>query len=486
MLEAYCSWCYQKSEHGLLKKNILGRNKYLCFNCDNHTMQCRYCKSMAKASTQSKPIFDDRSTLKKMKSSWDSELCAEHDGSIASFRKLDCNLSDITQYEKIFVRDSANLAKAGKYAGATALVAGGVAGIVATGGGAGAIAAALGEMGVLGTTATTGTAISSLSGAALTNASLAAVGSSMAAVGGSMAVGTAIVTASGAALGGTLGGVLANKYYGQDKSFAIRELVKSKSENSVKTIFINGFTQEKETSFKDWLVSQERTLNSDGLYGVNWASKTNYSLGVAFAEGVTSKLAINSLLKIAGKGGKKAAAKLSPIAWVKTATDLAGNPWHISMVRAAQTGILLADTISRTKGQKFNLVGHSLGCRVIYYLLEALSTKDDVFINDVIFLGGAVGRKDTEGWGKAISATNGHIYNCYSNQDQVLNKVYRTANAHLSDPIGVRPIDTTHDRLTNMDCSDFVDSHMNWKKHYFKILSMLYSEKFITPTKCPV
>lgn len=58
-----------------------------------------------------------------------------------------------------------------------------------------AIAAAAGGAGLLGATATTGTAISTLSGAALTNASLAALGGgALAAGGGGMAAGTVAVT----------------------------------------------------------------------------------------------------------------------------------------------------------------------------------------------------------------------------------------------------------------------------------------------------
>jgi len=90
------------------------------------------------------------------------------------------------------------------------------------------------------------------------------------------------------------------------------------------------------------------------------------------------------------------------------------------MFRAARTGVQLAEAISRTTGQKFTLVGHSLGARVIYYALEALSTKDTLFVDNVILLGGAIGRKDKEGWERAANAVSGKIYNCFSKQDKIL------------------------------------------------------------------
>lgn len=76
---------------------------------------------------------------------------------------------------------------------------------------AGTIATVLGGTGVLGNTATTGVAISSLSGAAATNASLAALGGGALSVGGGgMALGTAVVAGTGGAVGSAAGGIIAH------------------------------------------------------------------------------------------------------------------------------------------------------------------------------------------------------------------------------------------------------------------------------------
>ena len=85
-----------------------------------------------------------------------------------------------------------------------------VAATAATGGVAAAfapqIAAAAGAAGLLGTTATTGTAIATLHWAALTNASLAALGGGAISVGGAgMAGGTMVVGAAGVAAGAAAG-----------------------------------------------------------------------------------------------------------------------------------------------------------------------------------------------------------------------------------------------------------------------------------------
>lgn len=466
-VKAFCSWCFKKTKHELIGKKILIRNAYKCTSCQNQTLICRYCSEMAKGKPSDQTLATMKlNGLRKFTQSWDNELCAEHDGSIASFSKLDMKISDITEYKNIFKREKRDIAKAAKITGLGVAGIVSVAGITASGGaGAAPVAAALGNMGLLGTAAT-GTAISTLSGAALTSASLAAVG-------GSVAAGTAIISATGLALGGVMGGVVANSYYGDDKSFAISKLRDRDPE--IKTIFINGFTQENEIDFYDWQCAQLAFDPSHTMYSVNWASKTNAKLGMAFGKGVGTQVAKKMLIGIAKAGGKKAAIKLSPIGLLALVGDLVKNPWHNSMFRAAQTGIQVAEAISRTEGQKFNLVGHSLGCRVIYYALEALSTKNEKYINDVILLGGAVGRKDKRGWEQALSSVDGCLHNCHSKQDKVLSVIYKTANAGLSSPIGISPIELESPQLKNHNFDNLVESHMTWKKHYEDVLKRIYT-----------
>ncbi|MEZ9833029.1 DUF726 domain-containing protein [Vibrio breoganii] len=410
----------------------------------------------------------EASITERLTDYWDNELCAEHDGTISSFERLSMSILDITDYEKIFLRDKYDLSRVGIFAGFGVLGVVGIAGVAATvGGGAPAVAAALGNMGLLGSAAT-GVTISSLSGAALTSASLAAIG-------GSIAVGTAVVSASGAALGGVLGGVVANNYYSEDESFAIRRISNGSSK---KIIFINGFTQEFETNFVDWKRGQSSFDPNPSMYSLNWGAKSNAMLGKAFATGVFSQTAKTMLIQIAKTGSVSAAKKLSPLAWTSFLAELATNPWHTAMVRAAQAGVQLAEAISRTEGQKFTLVGHSLGCRVIYYALEALASKEENYIEDVILLGGAVGRNDEKGWSRALSAIEGSLYNCHSENDSILAILYQTANAGLSSPIGYAPICLDNSKLINVDCSELVDSHMNWKKYYSDILNKINSFSF--------
>ena len=486
-INSYCSWCFQKTKHTRVMQNYLTRNVYQCTNCRNNTLQCRYCTEMARGEPSPETLAllnacssnetDQNSSAKFFKAiktnlntavnTWNNELCAEHDGTIASFKNLSMQIDDISNYASIFVREKPNLAKVAKhstYMGAGVITAGMM---FATGGTAGAFAAAAGKMGLLGT-AGSGAAISALNGAALTSASLAAIG-------GSVATGTLVVSASGLALGGVVGGVVANHFHGDDDSFSIRKLKESKADTS-RTVFINGFTQKNETDFHDWQCEHLYAGLRHTTYGVTWDAKSNATLGAAFAGGVGKQAGQAALMAIAKQGGKQAAKKLGPLGIAALISDLVTNPWHSAMLRASQAGVQLAESISRTNGQKFNLVGHSLGCRVIYYALEALGTKTEKYINNVILLGGAVGKDDSDGWRRALNAIDGTLYNCHSNQDMVLYKLYQIANANLSQPIGYYPITLEHPRIRNINCDDVVDSHMTWKKNYSTILSMINSE----------
>jgi len=399
--------------------------------------------------------------LKRLFSNYNEDLCSEHDGTIASFESLSSKIDSLDQYLSLFKRDKVNVFKAGKITAGVLTGAGVVALTVTTGGGGAAVAAALGKMGVLGA-AGTGTAIASLSGAALTSASLAAIG-------GSVAAGTAVVAAAGAALGGYMGGVVSNSYVGEDKYFDFKK-VKLGSGNKV--VFVNGFLQQMEHQFDEWKNSHFEKHSHDDVYGLTWGSKDLVELGTIFGKGAIGEAAKALFIKIAKSGQKR----FNPLGPVLSLFNLLDNPWHASMVRAAKTGALLADAMSRTKEKEFSLVGHSLGCRVIFYALSALATKgllEKKKIKNVFLLGGAVGRDDVESWDSCTKAVKGKIYNCYSTNDEILKKLYRTASGFLSDPIGIGPITLSSKKIVNLDCSAFVSGHMKWKDNYKRVIHNL-------------
>lgn len=464
-LLAYCSWCGEKAPQKLVRRHYLQRNDFQCTACGSFTVECRWCKNMAKASPM-EPT-EDAGFIKRLKEGWSNELCSEHDGSVADFTMLDARLSDLTDYVKIFKRKRSNLLKAGKIA------AGSVAGAVVVGsmvvGGAGApIAAALGKTGLLGA-AGTGTAISTLSGAALTSASLAAIGGGALGVGAGMTGGLVILSAAGAALGGRTGGLVSNSYFGAVDDFKIRKV--NKGGDGPGVVFLNGFLSQKDQDWTDWADGAREQFGASPWYFTNWEAKSLYALGAMAMERPAAAAFGVFIKKLALKGTQKAASKLNPLSWAGLVADILGNPWHVAQFKAGVTGVLLADLLARTdRRQGFTIMGHSLGARVAHYLLMALSTKEEEIVEDVFLFGGAVGRTSAESWDKVSGAVRGNIFNFYSKNDDVLRYLYQGANALISKPIGLGPIENAGDKIINIDVSDIIKGHLGHKPNLAEMI----------------
>ena len=386
-------------------------------------------------------------------------FCDEHNGTVASFEKLNQRLDDLSDYADIFKRSTINVTKYSKIAGGTfagIAVFCPVAYLAAPG-----IASALGAAGLLGTSGT-GVAISSLSGAALTSASLAAIGP------GGIGGGIAFITAAGAALGGTQGAVVSNNYFGAIKDFKISKL---QDGSGPALIFINGFLSQKNQDATDWIQAVSKCYPDNPYYYITWESSSLYKMGSLIGKGVGSAAFKTIVTRYMKRGCRTFTRKLHPFNWIQTVAGLIGNPWHTSLVKSSMTGILLADLLARTDHPDgFILMGHSLGARVIYYTLKALATKTNSPIIDVFVLGGAVDCNQSEDWMQAIKAVNGRLVNCYSSHDNVLRFLYRGANALSGYPMGLGKINLTSDKIINKDVSSFVNGHMHYKRNFHYIL----------------
>ncbi len=436
----WCSWCHKKTTHKLVKKNYLSRNEFKCSFCNNYTIQCRFCKNMAtyKPSTKNKLNF-----IKSFKDSLANELCAEHNGTIANFEKLNHRLKDLKDYEDLFNNSKWNIARTGKIT--VGIVAGSAIFGPLTYIAAPGMASALGLSGVLRTVGTN-SIIRSLSS-------------------------TAILTATGAAIGATQGGVISNNYFGAVKNFKITKI---KDGTGPSLIFINGFLSHKNQDPNDWINSVSAKYPLNPYYYVSWESKSLYEMGRLVIKSAGGKSFIKFITMLMKNKRRVLAKKINPLSWAFTGSELIGNPWHASMVKASMTGILLADLIARTENQNgYILMGHSLGSRVIYYLLKALSDKKKSLIKDVFLLGGAVDRKDTDGWRTALKAVNGNLINCYSLNDSTLKFLYQGANALLSNPIGLGDIELNNKKIINKNVSSIVGGHMEYKEKFDKILDKI-------------
>lgn len=328
--------------------------------------------------------------------------CAEHNGDIARFADLEVKLDDLADWNDFFRRDTLNMAAVTK----TALVAVSLAttaipvGILV----APALAARLGALGLLGT-ASTGTAIQSLSGAALTSASLAYIGGGAIAAGGGGAVlGTGVIVAVGAALAGRVGGGVAHAYFRQVDGYAVRKLRNAargiwRHRNTV--VFVNGWLQQDDTEFADWLQGTESHFGKASAYGVIWESGRPVKAFVEAPARVTA-----AALSTAATALARALGLSLPAA--EALCKIIANPWHVAFHKSGQVGALNAEMLARYTGPPVTLMGHSLGARTILFTLLNLANRPGKpIIRDVYLFGGAAD-SSRKNWERAAQAVGRH------------------------------------------------------------------------------
>ena len=375
-------------------------------------------------------------------------------------------LADLAEWNDFFKRDSVNYAAATK----TTLVAVSLATLAVPVGAlvAPALAARLGALGLLGA-ASTGTPIMSLSGAALKSASLAYIGGgALATQGGGMALGTLLIAAGSAALGGRVGGGVAHAYFREVDGYAVRKLrdaAAPRTRGRRKTVvFVNGWLQEADKEFAAWQRGTKAQYGNAAAYGVTWESgRPVEALTKAGSLGTAITATLAGLRTVATRA-------FLPAAIAEAIRFVLANPWHVAFHKSGQVGVLNAEMLVRHTGPPVTLMGHSLGARTILYTLLNLAHRaSKPIIRDVYLFGGAAdsARKD---WGQAAKAVGGTIYNFHSDRDDVLGKALRIANAGFTKPIGTTPICSTARNIVNLYCSDLVGGHDDYKPNLQELL----------------
>jgi hypothetical protein len=449
---AWCSWCLREIQHELVREAWLGRNEYRCTACHQRTHRCRWCASMARG----QPAYLPAHWL-SLSNVWGNELCAEHAGEIASFERAGLRLADLADYGALLSRERVDVRWLSKVA--LAVAGGALVFLPAAYASVPRIAAAFGRLGLLGA-AGTGTAIETLSGAALTSASLAALGNA----------GTFLLAAAGTALGAAEGARFVNAYAGQIRDFSIRRVHEGDGDAPA-VLFINGFLSQDLDTCEDWACGAAADFAAHPWYHVRWESRRLRDLG-RHARLAGGHVALDRFARAVVARATQGSS--NPLGWLSVVSSLLRNPWHTALVRAGMTGALLADLLARTeRPRSFVLMGHSLGARVIYYTLRTLSTTEPPIVRDVYLLGGAVGRRYEDGWQEASRAVAGRIYNCYSSQDAVLRLLYRVGTGGLSEPIGLLPIGSPSTNVCDVDVSDLVPGHLEYKTNLSRILDRI-------------
>jgi len=301
-----------------------------------------------------------------------------------------------------------------------------------------------------------------LSGAAAASAGLAAVGGGSLAAGGlGMAGGLAIVTMVGSAVGGSLGAYVAGSYLSDVDEFDIYR-VRSGCKPAVVTI--NGFLTQRTDAHEGWRSGIDRSYPDHEWFHVEWESKNLAKLGSICATGGGTEALRTFLYKAAAQASKEAAKKINGVATVAQLIALSTNPWHVAMAKAEKTGVILADILGRCGNEHFILIGHSLGCRVIYSCMQTLATSGkEPRVAELHLLAGAV-HHDRLNWIEASRAImpKGRIHSYFSNADYILKFMYSVGTFFQSSPIGRNRIPRVK-RISNHDMSKRRLGHMDYK-----------------------
>ena len=210
-------------------------------------------------------------------------------------------------------------------------------------------------------------------------------------------------------------------------------------------IIIKGYLSDKQDSeeVSDDYVQRLRNAGWCGaIYHLWWDASNKGAMASAVMQGTTP-------LAFAG------APLMLPIS-----VGAIGARFHWSKVkdRAQRTGRDFALQLiqSQVSEQKVSLLGHSLGARVAYYLMQTAVSESFAFDN-VYLLGGAIRRDSSKEWGHVVGAVSGALVNVHNKKDKILSTFFRVAELRQN-PCGRKPIKQEHARIHNVNARYIINS----------------------------
>ncbi|KAF1949773.1 DUF726-domain-containing protein [Byssothecium circinans] len=155
-------------------------------------------------------------------------------------------------------------------------------------------------------------------------------------------------------------------------------------------------------------------------------------------------------------------AGLWPLGLVKVASVL-DNPFSVALARADKAGKVLAHAlIDGVQGKRpVNLMGYSIGARVIYACLVELAEQHAFGMVESVVLMGAPAPSDSKSWRQIRSVVAARIVNVYSTEDYILGFLYRSAKLEF----GVSGLQEVKDvyGIENADMSKLVNGHDKYR-----------------------
>lgn len=144
--------------------------------------------------------------------------------------------------------------------------------------------------------------------------------------------------------------------------------------------------------------------------------------------------------------------------------------WQNAKIKSERAAASLLNHLEAIKAVKPNakivLMGHSLGSRVIYNLLQKMGDVN-FKIHEVYLFGGAVSATNKTGWMNALQAVDRKIFNFYSANDEILSWFYKNIELREA-PIGLDSIEYYRFKgiqlaeLENIDSTKIISGHRKY------------------------
>ena len=236
------------------------------------------------------------------------------------------------------------------------------------------------------------------------------------------------------------------------------------------TIGITGWVTDEEDFVDPW-----RVIGADSeVFALRWELKSLMKLGNSITAMVTSAawgIAKNEILSKTLLAEIMSAVFL-PLGLLKVAR-IADNPFSVARSRSEKAGKVLADAlISKVQGERpVNLIGYSLGSRVIYSCLLTLAKREAYGLVESVILMGSPIPSNPGHWRRMRSVVSGRLVNVYSKNDSVLAVLYRTSSLQLG-VAGLQRIENLTS-VENVDVSDLISGHMRYQFLVGRILKII-------------
>jgi len=139
------------------------------------------------------------------------------------------------------------------------------------------------------------------------------------------------------------------------------------------------------------------------------------------------------------------------------------NPFSVAKSRADKAGQVLADAlINRAQGERpVNLIGYSLGSRVIYSCLMTLAERKAFGLVDSVVLIGSPTPSQVSDWRAMKTVASGRLVNVFSENDYVLGFLYRTSSIQYG-VAGLQKIEGVKG-VENVDVSETISGHLRYR-----------------------